>query len=202
MTLVAKKRVLGSARARTAADIAPRSWATSASPIGDILLVADEAGLREVHLPGSFAARDEMPATAPPCPPLIKATEQLEAYFAGELTRFDLPLAPIGSAFQLQVWYALADIPYASTESYGSVAARVGNPRASRGRHGQQQEPARDRAPVPSRDRCQRQPRRLRGRALDEGLALAARKQGGRRPRNGAGLTSGRHRPWRSDTWP
>jgi methylated-DNA-[protein]-cysteine S-methyltransferase len=132
MTLVAKKRVLGSARARTAADIAPRSWATCASPIGDILLVADEAGLREVHLPGSFAARDEMPATAPPCPPLIKATEQLEAYFAGELTRFDLPLAPVGTAFQLQVWYALADIPYASTESYGSVAARVGNPRASR----------------------------------------------------------------------
>ena len=37
-----------------------------------------------------------------------------------------------GTAFQLQVWRALADIPFAKTESYGSVAARIGNPRASR----------------------------------------------------------------------
>ena len=64
--------------------------------------------------------------------PLAKAVEQLEAYFAGELTQFDLPLVPEGTAFQLQVWRALADIPYAKTESYGSVAARIGNPKASR----------------------------------------------------------------------
>ena len=63
---------------------------------------------------------------------LARAVAQLDAYFAGELTRFDLPLAPSGTAFQLRVWWALADIPYATTESYGSVAARVGKPRAGR----------------------------------------------------------------------
>jgi methylated-DNA-[protein]-cysteine S-methyltransferase len=108
------------------------SWATCPSPIGDILVVADDAGLRELHLPGSFASRADVSATGPAADTLARARRQLEAYFAGELTEFDLPLAPSGTAFQLQVWQALADIPYAKTESYGSVAARIGNPKASR----------------------------------------------------------------------
>ena len=61
---------------------------------------------------------------------LAQALEQLEAYFDGELTHFDLPLAPEGTDFQLRVWQALADIPYATTESYGSGPS-VGNPKAS-----------------------------------------------------------------------
>ncbi len=108
------------------------SWATCPSPIGDILVVADDAGLRELHLPGSFASRADVSATGPAAATLTRVRRQLEAYFAGELTEFDLPLAPSGTAFQLQVWQALADIPYAKTESYGSVAARIGNPKASR----------------------------------------------------------------------
>ena len=116
----------GAGRAPTA------SWATCPSPIGDILVVADDAGLRELHLPGSFAPRADVSATGPAAATLTRVRRQLEAYFAGELTEFDLPLAPSGTAFQLQVWQALADIPYAKTESYGSVAARIGNPKASR----------------------------------------------------------------------
>jgi methylated-DNA-[protein]-cysteine S-methyltransferase len=108
------------------------SFATCASPIGDILVVADDTGLRELHLPGSFAARENLSTTASATATLSRIAEQLEAYFTGELTDFDVPLAPSGTAFQLQVWRALADIGYAKTESYGSVAARIGNPKASR----------------------------------------------------------------------
>ena len=110
----------------------PIYWTTYKAPIGEMLLVAEASGLRELHLPGSFAARDAASASTSACVPLAKAVEQLEAYFAGDLTRFDLPLVLTGTAFQLQVWRALADIPYAKTESYGSVAARIGKPKASR----------------------------------------------------------------------
>jgi methylated-DNA-[protein]-cysteine S-methyltransferase len=133
MTSIATSAPVGSSSvAGAGADDDPETlWTTCQTPIGDVLLVADETGLIELHLPGSFAGRDEAP-TASACVPLAKAVEQLDAYFAGELTEFDLPLSPKGTAFQLKVWRALADIPYAKTESYGSVAARIGNPKASR----------------------------------------------------------------------
>jgi methylated-DNA-[protein]-cysteine S-methyltransferase len=116
----------------TGAGAQPIYSAVFSAPIGEILLVADESGLRELHLPGSFEARELAPAPGPGCLPLNRAVEQLGAYFAGELTRFDLPLVLRGTDFQVRVWRALADIPYARTESYGSVAARIGNAKASR----------------------------------------------------------------------
>jgi methylated-DNA-[protein]-cysteine S-methyltransferase len=61
-----------------------------------------------------------------------EAEAQLEAYFAGELTEFDVPLAPAGSGFQLAVWAALTRIPYGETASYGEIAAEVGRPDAVR----------------------------------------------------------------------
>jgi len=129
MTLAAKKQPgFGPA----AASRLVVSWASCPSPIGDILIVADDSGLRQCQLPGLFAAREDWSGTEIASAILAKTAAQLDAYFAGELTRFDLPLAPTGTAFQLRVWWALAEIPYARTESYGSVATRVGNPRASR----------------------------------------------------------------------
>ena len=56
------------------------------------------------------------------------AARQLEAYFAGERTVFDLELAPEGTPFQQQVWTALCEIPFGQTISYGELAARVGRP--------------------------------------------------------------------------
>jgi methylated-DNA-[protein]-cysteine S-methyltransferase len=64
--------------------------------------------------------------------PLRTAADQIDAYFAGTLTRFSLPLAPRGSAFQQRVWAALQDIPYGETESYGELAQRIGAPGAAR----------------------------------------------------------------------
>jgi methylated-DNA-[protein]-cysteine S-methyltransferase len=62
---------------------------------------------------------------------LAEAGRQLDAYFAGHLTRFDLPLAPAGSPFETRVWSAMAEIPYGETRCYGDLAATVGSaPRA------------------------------------------------------------------------
>ena len=60
------------------------------------------------------------------------AARQLSEYFAGDRTDFDLDLAPSGTDFQRKVWTALSQIPYGTTESYGQLALRIGQPTASR----------------------------------------------------------------------
>ena len=57
-----------------------------------------------------------------------KVVEQLEAYFAGELTEFDVPLQLEGTPFQRRVWEALREIPYGETRSYGEIATGLGYP--------------------------------------------------------------------------
>src|SRR5215470_9540418 len=59
-----------------------------------------------------------------------EAADQLRAYFAGELTQFDLPLATTGTQFQHSVWAELQKIPYGSTISYVELARRIGRPNA------------------------------------------------------------------------
>lgn len=65
-------------------------------------------------------------------PPLLKeAARQLQAYFAGRLVKFDLPLAAAGSAFERRVWEAMSAIPYGETRTYGDLAhATDSGPRA------------------------------------------------------------------------
>jgi methylated-DNA-[protein]-cysteine S-methyltransferase len=63
---------------------------------------------------------------------LAEAARQLAEYFAGDRRTFDLPLAPRGTEFQLRVWRALRDIPFGETTSYGDLALRLGDPRATR----------------------------------------------------------------------
>src|ERR1700675_3963283 len=64
-------------------------------------------------------------------PLLTEAARQLDAYFAGRLSNFDLPLAPAGSPFEARVWSAMQLIPYGETRSYGDLASAVGSaPRA------------------------------------------------------------------------
>jgi len=65
-------------------------------------------------------------------PLLAEAVAQLDAYFAGRLRTFDLPLRLVGSAFQVRVWQGLCEVPYGTTSTYGELAARVGlDPRTS-----------------------------------------------------------------------
>jgi methylated-DNA-[protein]-cysteine S-methyltransferase len=105
-------------------------YSTLTTPIGELLLVADEDGaLTAVHLPGrhgSTAGLERDDALLEP------ARRQLTEYFAGERRDFELPLRPEGAPFQLRVWDKLKAIPYGETVSYGEIARELGNPTASR----------------------------------------------------------------------
>lgn len=102
------------------------------SPLGRLLLAADDAGLTHLDLP--HEKRPTVPrADWSRVPSRFAAVRaQLAAYFAGQLTRFTVPLAPHGTEFQRAVWRALVAIPYAETTSYGALAQRIGRPRAMR----------------------------------------------------------------------
>lgn len=103
------------------------------SPIGPLLLAADDQGLRliEFHSPRHPMQRDgtwrEGDNDA-----LRDTRAQLEAYFECKRRSFDLPLAPHGTAFQREVWRTLTTIPYGETISYAQLASRVGKPSAMR----------------------------------------------------------------------
>ena len=103
--------------------------ASHPSPLGTLVLSARDGALVGLHLPGSS---DPAPEESDTAPVLDEARRQLDAYFAGERTAFELPLALAGTAFQQAVWNALRKIPYGETCRYGALAAAVGNPAASR----------------------------------------------------------------------
>jgi methylated-DNA-[protein]-cysteine S-methyltransferase len=102
------------------------------SPVGRLLLAGDGSGLRLISFPGGRTKREALPAWREDAGPFAEAVRQLNAYFAGELTDFDLALAPLGTPFQLSVWRALQRIPYGETRSYGELARAIGRPKASR----------------------------------------------------------------------
>jgi len=107
-------------------------WTVIATPVGEMMVIGDDDALRFVHLPGSFVASAFDPVRSGAPAAVRAAAEQIDAYFTGALKTFSLPLDPSGTEFQRGVWSALADIPYGETESYGELAARVGNPKACR----------------------------------------------------------------------
>jgi methylated-DNA-[protein]-cysteine S-methyltransferase len=102
------------------------------SPIGGLLLTSDGRCLTGLYMEpheGRYAIRPEWQRDDDA---LRRVCEQLQAYFAGELRDFNLPLAGAGTAFQQRVWRALREIPYGETISYGELARRIGQPTASR----------------------------------------------------------------------
>jgi methylated-DNA-[protein]-cysteine S-methyltransferase len=106
--------------------------ATVSSPVGDIALVGDGDALSGLYLP-LHRHRPPLPeGTVRDDEAFAAAREQLEAYFAGERTDFDLPVAATGTPFQHEVWQALTEIPYGTTWSYGELARHIGKPAAVR----------------------------------------------------------------------
>ena len=97
------------------------------SPIGELYLAADEDFLYELRFDAP-----EIPAEAGETPVLCEAVRQLEAYFAGRLRRFDVPLRPEGTPFQRLCWDALLQIPYGETRAYSDIARQIGRPAACR----------------------------------------------------------------------
>jgi methylated-DNA-[protein]-cysteine S-methyltransferase len=105
-------------------------YTTMASPVGELLLTGRETqgdvALTMVSMPGPRQAplgRDGW-RLAPVA--FTEVTKQLAAYFAGQLTVFDLELDPRGTEFQHTVWRALDSIPYGTTTSYGALAGQLG----------------------------------------------------------------------------
>ncbi|MCP4362119.1 MAG: methylated-DNA--[protein]-cysteine S-methyltransferase [Chloroflexi bacterium] len=102
------------------------------SPLGDILLARQEEGLTHIHFQNGRDPLTPPPEWQPDNSAFADVTQQLDAYFVGELQQFDLPLAPQGTPFQLTVWQALQTIPFGQTTTYGKLAQQIGKPKASR----------------------------------------------------------------------
>ena len=100
------------------------------TPVGQLVLESDGDVLIGIWLPSGtkFAG-----GAGDDAPPVLKETmTQLEEYFAGERTEFDVPMELDGTAFQKEVWLELTRIPYGETVSYGELARRIGRPKGPR----------------------------------------------------------------------
>lgn len=103
------------------------------SPVGRLLVAGDEHAVRRIEFPqDGRPGQPEAGWHESIGGPIQEAGRQLQEYFSGVRTEFDLPLAPEGTLFQRTVWGRLQEIPYGQTISYGELARRVGNPKASR----------------------------------------------------------------------
>ncbi|MGX9188365.1 methylated-DNA--[protein]-cysteine S-methyltransferase [Stenotrophomonas sp. Ker107b] len=102
------------------------------SPIGALTVAGDSQGIHHILFENNrydAKGRDHWKRDAHA---LRGARGQLLEYLRGERVRFDLPLAPHGTPFQLRVWKALADIPFGQTWSYVELARHIDHPTASR----------------------------------------------------------------------
>ena len=108
------------------------TFTTAPSPVGELTLVGDGESLTGLYMT-EHRHRPPLPPGARRDPTgFDDARRQLGEYFAGERTRFDLPLRMEGTDFQREVWQALLEIGYGETESYGELAQRIGRPDAVR----------------------------------------------------------------------
>ena len=108
-----------------------RNHLVVASPVGKLRLVASEKGLVAIDV-RSNTAQVETSQNASAQVILKKAKQQLEQYFAGKRTSFDVALDLVGTEFQVQAWRALYRIPFGKTISYGQQASNIKKPKAFR----------------------------------------------------------------------
>lgn len=112
---------------------ATNMWTTMDSPVGELRIVARDDAIVAIEFTPFHGLKNGLPLgeRADDDPLLSRAVAQLSAYFSRELKEFDLPLAPIGTAFQQQVWHQLVEIGYGETASYGDIAKRIGHTNAA-----------------------------------------------------------------------
>ncbi|CAL9367091.1 methylated-DNA--[protein]-cysteine S-methyltransferase [Streptomyces sp. Tu 3180] len=108
-------------------------WSTIASPLGDLLLVGErtdgQVTLTSLSMPGGRNTPAVRSDWLHDPEALADVSRQVAAYFAGELTRFDIRFTPTGTDFQQRVWRALEDIPFGTSTTYGELAEQLGVPR-------------------------------------------------------------------------
>ena len=106
---------------------------TMTSPLGDLVLVGeeieDETTLTSLSMPGQRNAPAMRPGWRVDAEPFTEIIRQLAAYFAAELTQFDIRFTSSGTDFQQRIWHALEEIPYGATTTYGALTQQLGLPR-------------------------------------------------------------------------
>jgi methylated-DNA-[protein]-cysteine S-methyltransferase len=110
---------------------APNYYTLLPSPVGPLVITSNGDAITGLYTP-DHRRYDEARQSLQDAEPFREAASQLDAYFAGERTDFDLPLQPEGTVFQQKVWRLLQQIPHGQTRSYGQLAAAIGTPSASR----------------------------------------------------------------------
>jgi len=111
---------------------ATRTFTIVDSPIGPLLLVARDGKLSGLYLGSHDKCPEPDPEWVEDPAPFAAVAAQLEEYFAGTRTDFDVDLDLEGTPFQKEVWQALQDIPHGETISYGELARRIDRPSAVR----------------------------------------------------------------------
>ena len=102
------------------------------SPLGPLTLAGVGSTLMHLRMSDQSHEPDRSGWQPAAADAFADAAGQLEAYFAGELTEFDVDIRLNGTEFQRRVWAALRTVPYGETRSYGEIAAQIGSPGASR----------------------------------------------------------------------
>ena len=119
-------------QASDVSDLAARSYRYASTPLGRLLLVTAGSDLVGLYFDGHARCPIAPEAAAAPDATLHMVQRQLDEYFQGRRTRFELPLRLEGTPFQIAVWSALLDIPYGTTSTYADLATHIGRPRAAR----------------------------------------------------------------------
>jgi methylated-DNA-[protein]-cysteine S-methyltransferase len=109
----------------------PRRHSTLSTELGDLLVVADDEGLKGIYFPAHWhpPAPDSLGAEVPAAddPLFVELGAQLADYLAGARREFELPIAAEGDAFEQKVWAMLREIPFGETTTYGELALRLGD---------------------------------------------------------------------------
>lgn len=114
------------------AAVATEAYTYVDSPLGPLLLTGRRGALTGLYLAGHDRCRRPDPSWVEDAAPFVEVIRQLDQYFAGTRTTFDVDLDLVGTPFQVEVWNALLEIPYGETASYGELARRIGRPAAVR----------------------------------------------------------------------
>ncbi len=109
------------------------SYTEYTSPLGTLLLAATDKGLCGLYFEEHKYFNGPQGWRRDASHPHLQATtRQLEEYFAGTRTDFDIALDLAGTPFQQSVWMVLQSLPYGETTSYQEIARRIANPKAIR----------------------------------------------------------------------